>query len=443
MAFRILDRAQMSVTGAPGTGNITLGVNTTGYQTFAQAGLTDGDTFSYIAVDGTAWEYGVGTYTLATGVVARTPTKTSAQSATPLSLSSKTVISATLRGEDIQSAGTTLAGLSDVSVTEGAAIDGYTLNWSNSTGRWVAVAPVTGGGGSTTLAALTDVQETSPASGQYLKYNGTKWINASLPTIPTTIETLTDVTVTSPTSGQVLEWNGSAWVNSTVSGGGGGALIINNNSTLVDSAATTLNFVNATSITTSAHNVTVTLPTGGSGTSSWTPLTFSGTVSSFPVSGTSRTFNTSVQSFTLTQGDIIEIEGYVHRVAGTTIANTTAVCVSPDGSNGYAIEAQYDGNFVIYYYSTNQTPIGAVGQNSVNDYTGYYKMRLSLAVSDHSSEANLIWGQVDGWISAHTIDSGHIEMATTVKVYLQTDDTTKCNLRARVVNSASLSTIFN
>ena len=66
MTFRILDRAQMSVTGAPGTGNITLGTNTTGYQTFAQAGLTDQDTFSYVVVDGTSWEYGVGTYTLAT-----------------------------------------------------------------------------------------------------------------------------------------------------------------------------------------------------------------------------------------------------------------------------------------------------------------------------------------------------------------------------------------
>ena len=437
MAFRILDRAQMSVTGAPGTGNITLGVNTTGYQTFAQAGLMDGDTFSYIAVDGTAWEYGVGTYTLATGVVARTPTKTSAQSATPLSLSSKTVISATLRGEDIQSAGTTLAGLSDVSVTEGAAIDGYTLNWSNSTGRWVAVAPVTGGGGgSTTLAALTDVQETSPASGQYLKYNGTKWINASLPTIPTTIETLTDVTVTSPTSGQVLEWNGSAWVNSTVSGGGGGALAITNNGTSVDTAATTLNFVNAASITTSAHDVTVTLPTGGGSTSSWTTLTFGSAVSIFGAS-----FFPSVQTFTVAAGDMLELEGFIHKVSG----GNAEIGFSQDASTGYTISSQGDGNTVFYQYSPSKAAIGASGGDSDRNYTGFVKTLLSVITNTNSSGHNTWWGECMGYlnsISPNTDTSGNVVLVGTVKVYVLTDDITLCKVRARVISHSTVSSVF-
>ena len=83
MVFRILDRAKMSVSGAPGTGNITLGAAVTGYQSFSQAGVLDGDTFAYSAVDGSAWEFGVATYTALTGTLTRTVTTTSAQNASP------------------------------------------------------------------------------------------------------------------------------------------------------------------------------------------------------------------------------------------------------------------------------------------------------------------------------------------------------------------------
>lgn len=75
---------------------------------------------------------------------------------------------------------TALAGLTDVNVTEGAGINGYTLNWNQSTGKWVATAPVTGGGGGTTLAALTDVNVTegSGINGYTLNWNQStgKWI---------------------------------------------------------------------------------------------------------------------------------------------------------------------------------------------------------------------------------------------------------------------------
>lgn len=53
----------------------------------------------------------------------------------------------------------------------------------NSTGTglvWVALP--TGGGGATALSGLSDVTLTSPATGQVLAYNGTKWINAAPPT---------------------------------------------------------------------------------------------------------------------------------------------------------------------------------------------------------------------------------------------------------------------
>jgi len=64
-------------------------------------------------------------------------------------------------------------------------------------------------------AALNDVGDvtiTSATSGQFLKWNGTAWVNDSIPTI-NTLDDVGDVTITSATSGQVLQWNGTAWVN--------------------------------------------------------------------------------------------------------------------------------------------------------------------------------------------------------------------------------------
>ncbi len=74
-----------------------------------------------------------------------------------------------------------LSGLGDVSVSEGSAINGYLLSWSNSAGKWVPVAPTAAG--ATALAALTDVAESSPTNNQQLVYSGSagKWENVSQP----------------------------------------------------------------------------------------------------------------------------------------------------------------------------------------------------------------------------------------------------------------------
>ena len=64
----------------------------------------------------------------------------------------------------------------------------------------------------TSLASLTDATITSPTSGQYLTYNGTKWVNTTV-TPSTALSTLTDVQLTTPTAGQYLTYNGTKWVN--------------------------------------------------------------------------------------------------------------------------------------------------------------------------------------------------------------------------------------
>lgn len=59
----LFDMVQMTVTGTPGTGTITLNAATYGYQTFALAGVANGDIVSYSVSDvGNTWEVGHATY---------------------------------------------------------------------------------------------------------------------------------------------------------------------------------------------------------------------------------------------------------------------------------------------------------------------------------------------------------------------------------------------
>lgn len=74
MALRFLDRAMMR-TATAGAGTVTLGAAVLGFQTFASAGIADGDTLHYVIEDDGvtgAWELGLGTYTAAGTTLART-----------------------------------------------------------------------------------------------------------------------------------------------------------------------------------------------------------------------------------------------------------------------------------------------------------------------------------------------------------------------------------
>lgn len=64
MPYKYANRAWMT-TATTGTGTIVLGSARSGYMTFAEAGLADGDTASYCIRDGADFEIGLGTYTAA------------------------------------------------------------------------------------------------------------------------------------------------------------------------------------------------------------------------------------------------------------------------------------------------------------------------------------------------------------------------------------------
>jgi len=96
MAISLGNRAKMS-TSTTGTGTITLGSALSGYQTFAQAGITNGQTVRYAINDGAAFEIGSGTYTSSGTTLTRSVTESSnSDSAITLSGSAEVFVTATV-----------------------------------------------------------------------------------------------------------------------------------------------------------------------------------------------------------------------------------------------------------------------------------------------------------------------------------------------------------
>lgn len=89
------NRAGMTVTGTPGTGTITLNAAISSpkeYQTFADAGVLDGDLVSYLIEDGTEWEYGLGIYTASGTTLARTTVIASSNAGSAISATSAALV---------------------------------------------------------------------------------------------------------------------------------------------------------------------------------------------------------------------------------------------------------------------------------------------------------------------------------------------------------------
>lgn len=110
---KVYNRARMT-TATTGTGTITLGSAVTGYQTFAAAGVANGDVVHYVIEDGTAWEIGTGTYTSAGTTLSRTLVQSSTGALLSLDGSSEVFISAPAAAiqSSVEITGGTITGLS-------------------------------------------------------------------------------------------------------------------------------------------------------------------------------------------------------------------------------------------------------------------------------------------------------------------------------------------
>lgn len=143
--FRIVNRAKMT-TATTGTGAITLGAAVAGFQSFADAGVTDGDQVWYTIEEGDEWEVGVGTYTASGTLLARAVEESSnADAAVDLQGSAVVYVTATATKTDTDNTVGALLkvgdfGIGALAVDYSGSVDSTTLE----SGEYFATASSTG-----------------------------------------------------------------------------------------------------------------------------------------------------------------------------------------------------------------------------------------------------------------------------------------------------------
>lgn len=147
----LLNRAK-ALTATTGTGSVTLGVAVSPYHSWAAAGAANGSSYSYLIIDGSAWELGVGVYSSSGPTLTRpgpgTDPKFESSTGALLNLSGSASVACVANASDYGGGSSTLAGLSDVNASGGhAPTNGQVLTWVAADSKWEPTTPSGGGGG--------------------------------------------------------------------------------------------------------------------------------------------------------------------------------------------------------------------------------------------------------------------------------------------------------
>jgi hypothetical protein len=249
-----------------------------------------------------------------------------------------------------------------------------------------------GGGGATTIDALTDVDVSGASAGQVLKYDGSKWVPAAdvttggggtdadtldgqdstyfldwnnftnkptlfdgqyssltgLPTLYTNADVDAHLNQTNPTSGYVLSWNGSdyAWVAQSGGGGGGGATALGGLTDVVNTAPTNgqvLKWDSANSTWAPADDATA-----GIGGSSYATEAYVDQKLVERGPHFSGDYNDLTNTPTLFSGNFADLNGKPTTIAGYGITDVPASLVDlaiADGNAGQVLTTDGNGNF--------------------------------------------------------------------------------------------------
>jgi hypothetical protein len=210
MAFNVFDRVQETTT-TTGTGTVTLGGAVSGFQSFFNAGLNNGDTTYYCITSGTAWEVGLGTFTTGPNSLARTTILSSSNFNSAITLAGTSNVfcvypasKSVYRDSSGNVAGYNLTAGTINSTTIGAT--------SASTGAFTtlsASSTVSGTGFSTYLASPPAIGGTAAAAGSFTTLSASSTVSgtgfstylASPPAIGgTTASTIRGTTITATTA---------------------------------------------------------------------------------------------------------------------------------------------------------------------------------------------------------------------------------------------------